>query len=188
MNDLLHTKTRQKYYYITSALALVLLIAFRFFVLPTFSSLTQQSLPSIIASMLEVLIASLLASLAATSIILWLTPGSNRTAMMDVVWSMDIHETMREALDRTSEWHYRGHIGRYFRAETLPRLAEDSKATNTTKNVYLQLIDPRDEKVCTTFARFRTSQRNAPRNIMYTARAAKLETIATITAAPYSQT
>lgn len=64
----------------------------------------------------------------------------------------EIRKQLTELLDATTSWHFRGGTARYQRAAVLPRLAA---VTHTDVNVYMQLLDPRDETLCRVYAEYR---------------------------------
>ena len=179
-NIFLSSKFRRRVFYLSSSAALVALVGVRFFILPNFLHQTILPLAEIINQVIDALLVSLVASLAITSLIIWLSPPAAAANQVEVVPSYSIQETIDSALIKTDEWWYRGHSGRHFRSSTLPRLARDARRENLSKKIVIQILDPTDDKVCEYYARYRQRLRTAITDREWTPERVSAELYATI--------
>lgn len=171
-----------RWFYISSGAAIVVIILCRFFVLPSLAGPKFPSPWETTGHILDVFLAALLASVAVTSLREWLSPAME-TAMMEIIEPYRIREVLRQALEKTGEWCYRGHSGRHFRAVTLPLLAEDARARNIAITIRLQILDPSDAQTCLNYANYRRSLSSAAEAPPWTPERARDELIATIMSA-----
>jgi hypothetical protein len=65
---------------------------------------------------------------------------------------------IRDELTRSGAWLFRGGSGRFLRSGTLPELGN---IRNREVPVMIQVLDPRDEFLCTKYAEYRSVQRGA---------------------------
>jgi len=181
-SELFDTGYRRRIFFGSAIAGLVALVSLRFFVLHRFGGQTLP-LPNILSSIIDNLLVALIASIAVTALVIWLTPPVMKTAVMEVVEPFRIRETLHQALDRTDEWWYRGHSGRHFRAVTLPQLAADARAGNVSKKVFLLILNPTRSETCSYYALYRQRLRSAKRDKPWTPERVLIELNVTIVVA-----
>jgi hypothetical protein len=181
--QLLRSKYQRRWFYISGVAAFVAVISIRFFILPYFSGEQPQGVLVIVNSILDNLTAALVAGLATTSIILWLTPPQQSRALVKIVEPVELKKTLKDALTQTNEFWYRGHTARWTRCVTVPQLAAEARAENISKNVYVIIIDPHNITVCDYYSRYRQRLRSATKSEQWTAKKVQLELIGTIVSA-----
>jgi hypothetical protein len=71
--------------------------------------------------------------------------------------SNEIKSGLRQLLEESNEWTFRGGSGRYLRNATLPAL---SMIRDRDVPVEIQILDPRDEYLCRQYAEYRSRQRS----------------------------
>ena len=72
------------------------------------------------------------------------------------VTSAEINGLLTGELSTTIGWWFRGGSGRWFRNEVLPALAKRRDA----QPVFIQILDPRDEYLCSRYSTYRSQQRD----------------------------
>lgn len=110
------------------------------------------------------MLAALVTSISVTLLLLWLTPPRAELAVIEVLESPRIPELLKPGRDRVTDYWYKGNTGRYFRAVTLPKLAEQARSENITKHIRLIILDPRNIEVCKTHASFRQKLKSAEKD------------------------
>lgn len=158
---MLASKYQKRLFFGSAFLAFASLIITRFFIVPYLSGESIEGIPGIVNAILDNLLAALVTSISITLLLLWLTPQNAEAAVMEVVDSPRISEILKRGRDRATEYWYKGNTGRYFRSVTLPELAKEARLENATKNVFLIILDPRDNTACEYYALFRQRLRSA---------------------------
>jgi hypothetical protein len=182
MLKLTESRYHRRVFFTGSVAAFLLLLVLRFYALPHFSD-TVVPPSDIIAAILDTLLTSLVASVLIATLVIWLTPPVMKTAVMEVIEPRAIEQALQEAAQGTKEWLYRGHSGRHLRAVTLPKLAEAARATNTSRSIAIQILDPTNSKTCQFYAEYRQRLRSAIGDREWTAERVRLELNATIVTA-----
>jgi hypothetical protein len=141
------------------AIALALLV--RYTLLPIFDPSLSLNGTQLLASIIEKLLISFIVTIAIGSFIFWLEPEVARKANMNVVDPKEISMLLGAAIQETEKWWFRGGTGRYLRAVTLPKMAETTRSTSSTKELHAQLIDPMDLSICQEYAIYRSGLRSA---------------------------
>lgn len=180
MRDLLEAKYRRRVFFTLVVILLMLLLVLRFFVLPAISDADLLTWDVIASRSLETIFGAVVASVAVTSLILWLSPSARQKAVMEIIPPFRIKETLEEARGKTGEWWYRGHSGRHFRAVAIPALAKQARTANVTKRIVLQILDPTSDAVCSNYSAYRQALHSAIRDQPWTSQRVRLELYATI--------
>ncbi|WOD37773.1 hypothetical protein [Nodosilinea sp. E11] len=167
----------------SSFLAFISLLIARFFMVPYFSGKPTASASGIISSILDNLLAALVTSISIACLVLWLNPPEEQSAIMEIVDSPHISGVLKKGRDRVSEYWYKGNTGRYFRSVTLPDLANEARLDNTTKNIFLIILDPTNEKTCNYYSSFRGKLRSAAKDKPWTGLRVRLELYSAIISA-----
>ena len=183
MEHSIETRYRQRIFLGSAALAGVVLLLLRFYVIPGISGGEMPTWEVILIDIVDNLLAAVIAAFGIALILKWAIPQPVKTAKMEVVEPFRIRETLQEALTKTDEWWYRGQTGRHFRSATLPKLAFDARNENTSKSVYLLILDPTSAETCECYALYRQSIRSAKKDKVWTAERTRIELNATIVSA-----
>jgi hypothetical protein len=77
------------------------------------------------------------------------------SAEMQILTGSLIPKAFANALCNASWWMFCGGTGTYMRSVTLPALAESSQKNNGIINLNIQVIDPREDALCASYARQR---------------------------------
>lgn len=161
---MLTNKYQKRWFWGSVSLAFALLVITRFFLIPYALKEQIGGILEIAKAILDNLLAALVASISVTLLLLWLTPSRTESAIIEVVESPYIEEVLRQGRDRVTEYWYKGNTGRYFRAVTLPKLAEQARSENITKHIRLIILDPRNTEACKTHASFRQKLKSAEKD------------------------
>jgi hypothetical protein len=102
-----------------------------------------------------------------------------------VISGAEVAPVLAEARQNTDRWVFKGGTGTYIRAVTLPRCVEDAKRERRALTFKLEIIDPSDEDVCETYARFRQAGAPSGDQEPWTLERTRKESYATILAACY---
>ena len=81
----------------------------------------------------------------------------NGSAEMQKLAEPAIADTFAEARRDARQWMYRGGTGTYLRSVTLPALAAATRTSGRLIFLNIQVIDPRNDKLCADYARHRYS-------------------------------
>ena len=155
-----HTHHRRTFFTLCGCL-IVLALVVRYWILPAFDASLSLSGAQLLASVIEKLLMSFIVTIAIGSFLYWLQPEAVRSANMTVVEPKEISSLLVSAIHQTEKWWFRGGTGRYLRAETLPKLAESTRNTSSTRELHVQLIDPLHVAACEGYALYRTGLRSA---------------------------
>jgi len=74
----------------------------------------------------------------------------------------DVGQALEEARRLTDQWMFKGGTGTFLRAVTLPRCVEIARRERRPLRFQIEVIDPSNEEVCTTYTRFRRSLSTRP--------------------------
>jgi len=84
------------------------------------------------------------------------------SSFIHVLHGAEVGRALEEARRNTDRWVFKGGTGTFLRAVTLPECVAIARRKKHTLHVQLEIIDPTDEKVCGTYARFRRSLSDQP--------------------------
>jgi hypothetical protein len=96
-----------------------------------------------------------LAALAAT--VATVRSTLDGVSMVRVLTWPEVTAALADARQTTDRWFFRGGTGTYIRARTLPDCVANARRDRRGLQVRLEIIDPTNEVVCATYARFRAS-------------------------------
>jgi hypothetical protein len=163
--DAIRSKVLRRWYFACISLAAILLVTLRLAVLPLFRSAPKPSLLDASSQLIDSLLAATLGSFVVSLLILWLIPSENLQSQLGVVEPARIRAVLEGAYKQEQfEWWYRGHAARYFRAVTLPRLAQDARSSGSSRRIYLQVLDPTSRAAQAYYFRYRESLRSNTRD------------------------
>jgi hypothetical protein len=104
-------------------------------------------------------------------------------SMVRVLAWPEITQALAAARRDTDRWQFRGGTGTYIRAVTLPECVANARRDRRALLVRLEIIDPTNDEVCTSYARFRRSVAGAQTG--WTVERTRRESYATIVAASW---
>ncbi|MCW2887004.1 MAG: hypothetical protein QOE54_7110 [Streptosporangiaceae bacterium] len=81
----------------------------------------------------------------------------DESSVVQVLNGAEVAPTLAKARRTTDRWIYKGGTGTYIRAVTLPECVGFARRDRRALLVRLEILDPTDEEVCDTYARFRRS-------------------------------
>jgi hypothetical protein len=107
------------------------------------------------------------------------------SSVLRVLARSEVTETLAEMRRTTDRWMFKGGTGTYIRAVTLPECVTTARRDRRTLLVRLEIIDPSDEAVCDTYARFRRAVGEDPGGVeeLWTLERTRKESYATVLAA-----
>lgn len=181
-SSILHNRFYRRYFLIAAALSGAVLLGLRFIIVPNLHSTIPPEVADALSEIIDSLFGALLASVATTFLVAWLT-APEKTNVMEVVEPRRIRDVLQYAIRGTDEWWYRGHIGQYFTSVLLPMIARDARAENTRKKIYLIILDPTNKQLCGEFAAYRNMIRSARKSLPWTADSARNLLYATVVSA-----
>jgi hypothetical protein len=112
----------------------------------------------------------------------------DESSAVQVMGGDEVAAALASARRGTDRWIFKGGTGTYIRAVTLPRCVEDAKRERRALLFRLEIIDPSDEEVCDTYARFRRAGAPAgEEHEPWTLERTRKESYATILAACYQR-
>lgn len=79
----------------------------------------------------------------------------DESSAVQVLSGAEVAQALADARSGTDRWIFKGGTGTYIRAVTLPGCVADARRERRALLVRLEIIDPSDEEVCDTYARFR---------------------------------
>ena len=176
MEKLLYSSSSRNKFLILSLILLSFILMIRYLFLPEFKIHNP-----ILNKILEDLFSSGFTTVFIAYLVFWLTPKVMNNSHMEVIPPYQIKEKLKEGREGEEYW-YSGGTGRHTRAVTLPEFAINSRNSNTTKRLYIQVLDPTEEKVLETYVNYRNRVRTGARDPWDIERA-RNEVIATIVSA-----
>lgn len=75
-------------------------------------------------------------------------------SMMRLMVGAEISSALSDARRRTSLWMFKGGTGTFFRAVTVPECVNAARRDRRSLNIQLEILDPRDEGLCTRYAEY----------------------------------
>ncbi len=180
MHEIFSKKYYRRPFFMIVALAILLLLATRFFVLPYFDETLGVNWPVAVSMLSEKIVVSLIITIAIPLTIYILYPRAVREPDIEVIGPKEIRPLLLEAVDKSDKWMFKGACGRYTRATTLPRMVESARLAHSSCDLELYLIDPMNEEICLSYAEFRNS---LPGDGGWTSARVQGEVIATILSA-----
>jgi len=79
----------------------------------------------------------------------------DESSVLTVLARTEVSDKLAEMRRSTDRWIFKGGTGTYIRAVSLPECVNNARRERRALLVRLEIIDPTDEDVCGTYARFR---------------------------------
>ena len=158
MEKLLYSVSSRNKFLALALLILCFILMVRYLLLPGL----DIDIP-ILNKVLEDVFSSGFTTVFIAYLIFWLTPRVMNNSNMEVISPYQIKEKLEEGRE-TNEYWYSGGTGRHTRAVTLPEIAMSSRNSNTTKRLYLQVLDPTDRDVLDAYVNYRNRVRTGAKD------------------------
>jgi hypothetical protein len=139
---------RRRQFFALGVATFVALLAVRFFILPW---LWGQHLPSageIVDKILDGFLVAIATSMITAAVLSWLTPSEEMAEIMIMNPGIELKRLLENDLRGTRSFWYKGHTGKWTRSETLPRLAREARATRSTKDIRIVILNPNNDGAC----------------------------------------
>lgn len=170
---------QKRFIFGTTFLIIISLLIIRYFVLPYFGQKDTIDFLAITTSVIDNLFIASVTYGILSFVTFWLI-DEYTINKSEVIQPREIRKLMKSAINETDEWWYSGHIGRHFRAVTLPQLAQEARQENLTKHIKLIILNPSDVNLCESYAVFRNGVRSATKDNKWDAQRVSHELMATI--------
>lgn len=158
MEKLLYSSSSRNKFLALSLLILCSILMVRYLLFPYFNIDRP-----ILNKVLEDIFSSGFTTVFIAYLVFWLTPRVMNNSNMEVISPYQIKEKLKEGRE-TNEYWYSGGTGRHTRAVTLPEIAIGSRNSNTTKRIYIQVLDPTDKNVLDAYVNYRNRVRTGAKN------------------------
>jgi hypothetical protein len=145
---------------VVAVLLLALYVSLRLLVVPWVSSSPRPPGNAVLGGILDTMLGSAAFGGVAWVAAAWLIPPRSRSVEIEPVPSNRLHRELEHACRDATEWRFKGGVGRWVRASAIPKMASLAKESQTTRTVWLELIDPDNQDACARYANFRHT--NAP--------------------------
>lgn len=179
----LETKQSRRLFYFLIFLALFAIFAIQYLLIPYIMDKPVSLDIEVVESILEMLFTSIVVTVLLAVFFVWLLPKKVENSEIKVLQPYEIKKYFAEARLNTREWWFHGGSGRYTRNVTLPYLANVCRNENTSINVFINIMNPDNSKICEKYAKYRNGLRTADTNNKRTASNVQLDLIATIISA-----
>ena len=161
MEQILSRTAHRRAFFLVVALLFILALVSRFYVLPQFNPRLSVAGTEVIARILEAFFSSLVVTVLIGTFVFWFTPKVMQIAKLEPIEPREIAPLLEIAMQTTDIWWFRGGIGRYTRAMTLPSLANAARHGSSTRQITIQILDPGNRRVCREYALYRSGVRSA---------------------------
>jgi hypothetical protein len=160
MKAILQHKSKRNYFLLIVGGILLIIFLIRVYVIPThFPNSTNESL-IYLKSVLDKVSVSLIVSLF-LGWFLFKIEVPEEQSKLEIIEPIRISDYFEKGRLNTSFWYFSGGAGRYTRNVTIPKLAELSNSNNASKNIRLNLINPRDTEVCNNYINYKNSLKSS---------------------------
>lgn len=78
-------------------------------------------------------------------------------AMVRALHGDEVTRALQQAREGTERWTFKGGTGTYLRAVTLPECVAEARRQRRSLTMWVDIVNPDDERACATYARFRQS-------------------------------
>lgn len=152
------SKVLRRWFFASVLLALALILVVRFTLAPSAANIPtwRQTLGSI----LDNLAAAAFTSLALGLAYALLFPAEESSAI-EVLQSHQIERVIIQSAREAQRWAVRARTANYFTKVTLPQLADAALSSGGSANVRMQVLDPENENLLASYARFRSNHPGA---------------------------
>lgn len=158
-------------------LAVIICIGTRVWLVPQLEPTEALSWGKGLGLIIDNIFVSVVVTVGLSAIAIWLFPDLEEIAKIRVIEHREIGNILEKAMNKTDRWWFQGATGRYLRTTALDRLIECCNRSGGGCQVMAMLIDPTNERLCASYAKYRLSLRDG---INWTGELVQIEVIATI--------
>jgi hypothetical protein len=144
----------RRWYFAGLIVSLLILILVRYFVIGYTAPGSGSTFRTVTTQLVESLIAATIAGGFIAILLIWLFPSEDRTPEMELIEVRDIEPLVRAECNFAREWMVRARTASYFRARTLPWLAESAMSRNASIYLRIQVMDPTNEDLLAAYMRY----------------------------------
>jgi hypothetical protein len=177
MENILKNTILRRNFWVTIGLFLALVCVLR---LAVAYELPSSPVSQTVSSMLESLFATTIATAFIGAFLFYLTPATADPKQLEILPPREISAAFDEALATTNFWRFKGGFGRYLRTKTIPTLSEKARRRNRNVAIVAQIIDPRDQRLCSLHADLRNSTTTVDNRNDWTLNSVRSQLYATI--------
>lgn len=157
MDEILSKQHYRRTFFVVVGLVLTLALFARFFALPYVAPAQSLSGMTLLGSLLDNLVISLLLAVFLGSFVFWLTPAVVKRSTIEVIAPKQINPLLKSAASATRSWVYKGACGRYTRATTIPKLADAARTEGLGRDITICILNPKNDDLCAAYATYRRS-------------------------------
>jgi hypothetical protein len=152
------SRALRRWFFASVLLALTVILLIRFTLVP--SAMKMPTWRQTLGSVLDNLAAAAFTSLALGLAYVLLFPAEEPSPV-EVVQSHEIERAIIRAAREARRWAVRARTANYFTKVTLPQLADAALSSRGSVTVRMQVLDPENEDLLTSYARFRSNHPGA---------------------------
>jgi hypothetical protein len=180
MEAILSNKQYRNLFYMCVVAILLVLASLRYFVLPALSPYMSAKCASFLAQLAGECTTSLVVTVWIGAFLFYVTPKAIREAKIEAIDAKSINRLLKGATAKSTEWTLRGAMGRFTRAETLPKMIEQARDSGVRRKLRLIILYPDNVKACRTYANYRNGVASASKSLLYTEESVRFQILATI--------
>jgi hypothetical protein len=181
IHDILDKRHYRRTFYLLVLFLGATLILIRYFVIPLWDSGLSLTAVGLLARLVEALLASLVVTVAIGWFVFWLTPDIMKISAVNVIEPREIGPLLESAMIKSQTWWYKGGIGRYLRAKTIPDMAKHARNSSLSREINVLILDPQNTTLCEAYANYRRSLKSAGEEVaLWTSERVQRELYATI--------
>lgn len=154
MEQILLSKYARKIFYFITGTLFILILLIRLLFIPKVSMYLNEELTTIFNTILDAILSTGISAVIIASLAFWLTPRVVIKSQMDIINPKEIKDYLKKARE-TDEYWFEGGTGRFTRSKTIPEMAINARHSNFSKKIVLILINPNNDKVCSSYVDYR---------------------------------
>jgi hypothetical protein len=155
VETILSNKQYRKFFYLLSLLLLVVLVFIRYVLVPAWDRNISGNGAKALAQLSEGLTTSLIVTILIGSFLFFVTPAVMKIAKIEPVEPKTINDLLKASTATSTTWTFRGAMGRYTRAETLPAIIKRARVSGVRRRLRLMILDPDNPRACRGYAEYR---------------------------------
>jgi hypothetical protein len=154
-SELLSNPYHRRWFFALGVATFVALLGVRFFIFPWAWGQQLPSTLDIVNTTLDGFLVAIVTGMITAAVFSWLTPSEKEMAEIMIIQpGRELKRLLGDDLRGTRTFWYKGHTGKWTRSVTLPRLASEARATRSTKDIRIVILDPNNDGPCRQLANF----------------------------------
>lgn len=139
-------------------ITVALLLFLQFIIIPWIADEPTPSGVEVSDQVIGHIIGTLVGGTLLAIVALKLLPKSERPEIVHTLAPHQIHETLEQDIRASTSWRFRGALGEYTRARTIPEIVERTARSQVRHRLDIELLDPTDDRAVESYALFRASE------------------------------